>query len=208
MTRFGLAAALALTVLAASACGGETATKPTTTTTTATTVATTAPPTTLAPATTVPATTTTTLDPAKVAENEVHAAWDTITKQIDACYRQPATCVPEDFAIEPELSAFKEGLNDRFISVGRHSEPNPTEPSYYTAGPVTFSDEGLTASFDSCKWDTNILMQDDPPAVVNDLNQTIRHHVLLRNQEARWFYFGLQIDGPFIVGRNECGPRS
>jgi hypothetical protein len=197
MTRSPAAVAVAIAVLVTASCSGTSATKsaPSSTTVAATTIA-------------PPPPTTATLSPTELAEAEVRAAWADIARQSEACYRQPAECRPEEFDVEPELSAYASKVEREFTALGRHAEPNPTETAYsVVSGPILFSDDGATAAFTVCTWDTDILVQDEPRVVINDLNQTIFENVVLRKERGRWFFAGDGSAGPHIIGRNDCGPR-
>jgi hypothetical protein len=217
MTRSPAAVAVAIVVLVTASCGGKDPAK-SAPSTTVVPKATTAPPateaavaTTVAPTVppTVAPTTTTTLSPKELAEAEVRAAYQSFALQTEACYRTPAACVPEDFDVEPELSAYRKHIADDFVAPGRHGEPNPTDAAYTVVdGPITFSDGGQTASFNTCLWDTDILYQDNPRVVVNDLSQTIRETFVFRKVDGKWFVAGSGPNGPWVVGRNDCGPRS
>jgi hypothetical protein len=216
MTRSPAAVAVAITVLVTASCGGKSPTKsaPPTTTVTATT---TAPPateaavaTTVAPKVppTAAPTTTTTLSPKELAEAEVRAAWVDISRRSDRCYEAPSECTPQDFAIDPALTSYRAFVERELISLGRHGEPNPSDPSYVTvSGTVVFSADGLTATFDSCKWDTGVLYQDNPRVVVSGETATIRETVSLQRSEGRWMLAASQSAGPWVVGRNDCGSR-
>jgi hypothetical protein len=217
MTRSPAAVAVAIVVLVTASCGGKDPAK-SAPSTTVVPKATTAPPateaavaTTVAPTVppTVAPTTTTTLSPKELAEAEVRAAYQSFVLQTDACFAAPTTCLPEEFDIDPELSAYRKRIADDFIALGRRSEPSPTEAAYSVVdGPIVFSDEGLTAVFDACTWDTHILVAGDPRVVVNDLNQTVRERLVLRKVGSRWYVSNSGPAGPDVVGRNDCGPRS
>ena len=206
--------AFALTaVMIGGACSASTAVKPgavVTSTTAAPTTAVTEPTTTEASvaATTVAPTTTTTLSPAVIAENEVRAAWKRITDFGEACYAEPtAPCAVETVSIEPFASALTTRISNDYVALGRHVEVNESDPTYHTIGPVTFSDDGQTAAFESCVWSTSILVQNDPVAVVNDLKTTYRSTVRLRRIDGIWFAYQFRTIGSPVVGRNDCGPR-
>jgi hypothetical protein len=217
MTRCPAAFAVAIAVLVIASCGGKSPTKsaPPTTTVTATTtegptttvaeVATTVAP--LIPPT-VPPTTTTTLSPTELAEAEVRAAWVAFSAASRGCYEHPTECAPENFDVEPELSAYRAKLERDFISVGRHGEPNLEDPvTTAVSGPIVFSDDGQTASFDTCTWDTGILVQDNPRVVVSPEKATIRSSIVMRRVNGRWFVAGSGSAGAWVVGRNDCETR-
>jgi hypothetical protein len=221
MPRFPTAVAAAIAALVTASCSAMSPTKsaPSSTTVAATTIspqATTIPvvttiaPTTVAPTVppTVAPTTTTTLSPTELAEAEVRAAYQSFALQTEACYRTPSACVPEEFDVEPELSAYRKHIADDFVTPGRHAESNPADAAYSVVdGPITFTDGGQTASFNTCLWDTDILYQDNPRVVANDLSQTIRETFVFRKVDGKWFVAGSGPNGPWVVGRNECGPR-
>jgi hypothetical protein len=214
MTRLSAAVAVAIAVLMTASCSGKSSSKSATSVTQAAT--TTAPPaSTAAPVTTTVAptvpptiattTTTTTLSPTEVAEAEVRAAWASFSAQSRACYERPTECVPENFDVEPELSKYRAKLERDFISIGRHGEPNPTDPVTTTVwGPIVFSDEGQTASFETCTWDTGILVQDNPRVVLSPEKATIRSSIWMQRRDGRWFVADSRSAGPWVVGRNEC----
>jgi hypothetical protein len=216
MTRSPAAVAVAIAVLMTASCGGKSSTKsapPTTTVATTTTappatesaiatsVAPTVPPT-LAP------TTTTTLSPKELAEAEVRAAFKVFAELSIGCYVWPTECAPEEFGMEPELSAYRALIDRKYIALGRHAEPNLTDPPYTVIdGPIVFSDEGQTATFNVCKWNTNTLVQDEPRVVIDDLNVSNHENIVLRKRDGRWFVAGSGPAGSDVVGRNDCGPR-
>jgi hypothetical protein len=107
-------------------------------------------------------------------------------------------------------SAHRTFLTERFLSLGRRREVDPSDPTYSVIGAVVIAPGGQSARFDVCTWNTEILVQALPDAervVLDDMKTTVRSRWGAQNTESGWLLTDFAELPPKVAGRNECGPR-
>jgi hypothetical protein len=206
-------AAIAVAIVSTS-CSTSKATKPSTATST------TAP---AAPTTTEPATTSTfgpmvivtppptTTTPKQALEAEIRTAALRLSDLLWACTRMPSECDPASFTTEPYLSTYRTYLADSFLALGRIREMNVGDPTYAVIGSIVPADDGQSAEYDICYWNTEVLVQalpDTERVVLDDFKTSIRQHLWVQLTDSGWLLRSGEDSSPSVVGRNDCGPRS
>jgi hypothetical protein len=156
---------------------------------------------------TAPPTTTT---PKQALEAGIRAAAVRLDAAVWACSRTPAECDPTGFTTEPYTSFYRSYLAEQFVSLGRVRELDSKDPSYSVIGSVLVAEDGESAEYDVCSWNTEVIVQampDTERVVLNDLKTTIRQRFTLHRTEAGWLISTTATPSAKIVGRNDCGPR-
>lgn len=193
------------------ACGGtESATvgSPVTTTTTTTIAVTTPAPSTAAPTTTTQAPTTTTVaattapaaDPAEAVKQAI-LDYEAVRF---ACLQEPAACDPSTYSRGRMLEVERKGA-EALAGVDARPVIRDEDPGYWTFQSVELAPDGLTATVNGCRWDSNKLIRRDG-LIMNDEKATLFMVVKLLNENGMWFIFEKLTDRE-VAEVNECGAR-
>jgi hypothetical protein len=211
-------AAVAIT-LAAASCSSSRSTKPSVSAT-ATTTTTTPTPETVAPEpTTTERTTrsivtakatTTTTTPTQAVEAEIRAAVQRNKEAYRSCVHEPSSCDLSSTMTGAQLATSTSFVAEKLVALGRRVDFDESDPAFSVVSSIVVADDGLSAEYDVCTWDTGITVQalpDTEVIVVDDLKGTIRKRETVELVEGRWLMAESVKTGPTVIGRNDCGPR-